>query len=448
MASATQYYEAVVRSFSRALRHGPFFEALGEMEEGDFDWPATGAGLVVLRLVDAWLEDGPHVAAADSWGVRTVREAIAEVRTQPALRAILSSIVDAITERSVTAPAGLAPSTDIPRQDIPRRPGIALIAPRLMAYGRALDFEGKWRLAGDVYRTIVDCADPSEDPDVAIDANMRLGYCLRMLGDLDAAASAYSVAGRIATAAGDLVKVLRAQIADAKIALARGNLPRAEQILERTVARARESRLDEVQGFALLDRSAVAHTRGDYERAVGFAYQALNVLGSPIERDRALADLAASFIKLGVRSAARDALLILAATAQEQFSRWAAVINLLDLEVLEGSEPRFEQYRRELAGVPLPPGLQAEYFLHAGQGYVRFGHRELARSSFAHAIDVATAHSYHQVAFRAEQALRELNDGSRPDEPSAPAAPEAAPSADVRAIADAVSEMRQLAGVS
>lgn len=438
-------------SFSRALRHGPFFQALGGMEEGDVDWPVTSAGLVVLRLVDAWLDEGPHVAAADAWGVRTVREAIAEAGAQPALRAILSSIVDAITEPRGGAEAAAGADVarrETPRQDIPRRPGIALIAPRLMAYGRALDFEGKWPLAGDVYSTIVEYADPQEDSDVAIDANMRLGYCLRMLGDLDAAASAYSLAGRIAAECGDLVKVLRAQIADAKIALARGNLPRAEQLLERTTVRARESRLDEVQGFALLDRSAVAYTRGDFERAAGFAYQALNVLTSPIERDRALADLATSFVKLGVRSAARDALLILAATAQEQFSRWAAMINLLDLEVLEGSEPRFEQYRRDLADVALPPILRAEYFLHAGGGYARFGRRELARSSYARAIEVATAHAYHQVAFRAEQALRELEAGGRAVERRAPAAPAVPLSADVRAIADAVSEMRQLAGVS
>jgi tetratricopeptide (TPR) repeat protein len=437
-----------VSSFSRALRHGPFFEALGAMEEGDVDWPATSAGLVTLRLVDAWLDEGPRVAAADGWGVRAVREAIAEIRSQPAQRAILTSIVDAIAERSPAAGVAAPPAPGAPRQDIPRRPGISLIAPRLMAYGRALDFDGKWRLAGDVYRTIVEYADPSVDADVAIDANMRLGYCLRMLGELDGAASAYALAGRIATAGGNLVKMLLAQIGDAKIALARGNFPRADQILERTAAQARASRLDELQGMALMDRSSVAHRRGDFERAVGFSYQALNVLTSPIERDRALADLAASFIKLGVRSAARDALLILAATAQEQFSRWAATINLIDLEVLEGSELRFEQHRRELSDVELPPMVQAEYLLNTGQGYARFGQTELARASLARALEVATAHDYHELAFRAERALRELREGSG-DPARGPFPPPAlSPSAGVLAIAEKVGEMRQMAGIT
>lgn len=416
-------------TFTRTLRHAPFFEALGGMEEGDPEWPAASAGLVVLRLVDAWLLEGAHVAAPDSWGVQTVREAIVAVRTQPTVRSILESIVDAIS-------AEPAPT-----------PHIALVAPRLMAYGRALDFEGRWRLAGDVYRTIVEYADPAHEPDVAIDANMRLGYCLRMLGDLDDAARAYSAAGRIAAVSGDLVKVLRAQIADAKIALARGNLPRAEQILDRTLERARESKLTEVQGFALLDRSAVAHTRGDYERAAEFAHQALGVLSSPIERDRALGDLAASFMNLGVRSAARDAFLILAATAQEQYARWVAMNNLLYLEAIERCEPRFEQYRRELADVALPASLEAEYFLHVGEGYRRFGHVEASRTALERAIEVATAHSFNHIVFRAEEELRALK--AAPSEAfDIPRVAPATPSASVRAIADAVSEMRQLAGVS
>jgi tetratricopeptide (TPR) repeat protein len=399
------------------------------MDESDSEWPAASAGLVVLRLVDAWLGEGAHVAAPDSWGVQTVREAIAAIRTQPTVRSILESIVDAISDEPAPAPQ------------------IAVVAPRLMAYGRALDFEGRWRLAGDVYRTIVEYADPAHEPDVAIDANMRLGYCLRMLGDLNAAARAYSAAGRIAAASGDLVKVLRAQIADAKIALARGNLPRAEQILDRTLDRARESKLTEVEGFALLDRSAVAHTRGDYEGAVQFSYKALGVLSSPIERDRALSDLAASFVQLGVRSAARDALLILAATAQEQYMRWMAMINLLDIEAIERCEPRFEQYRRELADVPLPAAVEAEYFLHVGEGYRRFGHVEASRTALERAIEVATAHSFNHVVFRAEEELRALEAG-RSAESDIPRVAPATPSASVRAIAEAVSEMRQHAGVS
>ena len=43
------------------LRHLPFFEEVASHAEGDPQWRSAMAGLVVLRLVDAWLEDGPVV---------------------------------------------------------------------------------------------------------------------------------------------------------------------------------------------------------------------------------------------------------------------------------------------------------------------------------------------------------------------------------------------------
>jgi tetratricopeptide (TPR) repeat protein len=242
---------------------------------------------------------------------------------------------------------------------------------------------------------------------------MQLGFCLRRLGELDAAAAAYAHAGRAADAAGDLMRVLRAQVADAKIAVARGNLPRAEEILDRTIAAAEENEFGELHGMTLHERATVAHLRGDYERAVRVAYEALGRLHSPTARDRVLGDLAASFIHLGVRSAARDALLILAATAQEQYSRWLATINLMELEAMDGCEPRFEEYRRQLDGLSLPPVLQAEYYFSLGEAHRLFDHVDQARQALTRAVDVAAAHGLNQHLFRAERALAELEASSR-----------------------------------
>jgi tetratricopeptide (TPR) repeat protein len=238
------------------------------------------------------------------------------------------------------------------------------------------------------------------------------------------------------------MKVLLSQVADAKISVARGNLPVAEQALDIAIEKARESAFSEVQGLALHERSAVAHLRGDYERAVRFAYQALGLLGSPVARDRVLGDLAASFIVLGVRSAARDALLVLAATAQDQYSRWVAAINLLELEAMDGCEPRFEDYRRQLDSSPLPPSLEAEYCLILGTTYRIFNKVEQARQALDRAIALATTHQYNQVLFRAEQSLRELSSG-RPTKIDAAIAPPIG----VADVAEAISEMRTLAGV-
>jgi tetratricopeptide (TPR) repeat protein len=395
---------------NRTLHHAAFFEALAGMEEGSTAWPATAAGLVVLRLVESWLEEGTAVAAADGWSLRAAREAVDEVSPMAPTRAILAGVLDAIAAH---------------RPDLPAAVGV--VAPRLMAYGRALDFEGHLRLAADVYRTLVAHAHPAEEPDVAIDASMQLGYCLRRLGDLDAAAAAYAQAGGAAEASGDLMKVLLAQAADAKIAVARGNLPRAEAILDRTIEAAAANHFSELHGITLHERATVAHLRGDYERAVRIAYESLGKLQSQVARDRVLGDLAASFIHLGVRSAARDALMILAATAQDQYSRWVATINLMELEAMDGCEPRFEEYRRQLDGLTLPPVLQAEYYYSLGEAHRIFQHPDQARQALTRAMEVATAHGLNEHAFRAEQALAELEVAARQSERERRAAQRVAP---------------------
>ena len=406
-----------------SLQHLAYFEALAGMEEFDGEWPATSAGLVVLRLVDAWLDEGPDVVAPGAWSLRAVREAIDAVASERGVRAILAGIVDVL-------------------QSSGAQPSITRIAPRLMAYGRALDYEGRYTLAADVYDTIVAHAHPSDEPDVAIDANMQLGLCRRRLGDLEGAAAAYARAGAIAAASGDLMKVLHSQVAEAKIAVARGNLPGAEQMLDRTIEQAREHQFSEMHGIALHDRSAVAHLRGDFERAVRLAYHALGLLGNPVARDRVLGDLAASFVLLGVRSAARDALMVLAATAQDQYSRWVATINLLEIEAMEGCEPRFEDYRRQMDAAPLPPSLEADYCLSLGTAYQLFDRPEQARQALTRAVDVASAHSFNQLLFRAEQSLRDLSSGKRSQVNKA-----VAPPATVADVAEAIGEMRVLAGV-
>ena len=168
----------------RTIRHLAFFEALGSLEEGSADWHATTAGLVVLRMVDAWYEEGAHVAAADAWGLNAVREAVAAMTAGDPARTILGGVVDAVAAAE--------------------RADFSVVATRLSAYGRALHFDAKWRLAADVYETLLAYAHPIDESDVYINASMQLGYCLRMLGEFDQAAVAYADAGRVATSMGDV----------------------------------------------------------------------------------------------------------------------------------------------------------------------------------------------------------------------------------------------------
>jgi len=262
-----------------------------------------------------------------------------------------------------------------------------------------------------------------------------------MLGAWDEAAAAYADAGRLAMSMGDVVGILRSQIADARLSVARGNLPRAEELLDQTIARAKSESLHDVIGLALHERAGVAHERGQYEQSIRLGYEALEHTTRDTSRDRVLADIAASFMELGVTSVARDAFLILAATGQEQYVRWTASLNLLDIAIADGSEPAFEAYRRELAQAALPIALEVNFHMLVGKGYHAFGRSDRARTSLVQAVELASQNRLNQLLFNAEQNLRQLEVGERVKSRTAVETP-----AEVADVANAIRALLETAG--
>lgn len=369
------------------VRHLPFFTELASMDERDQAWRSVSAGLVLLRLVDAWIEEGGSAVAADGWGVRSVAAAIEEMPAGMPARAILSSALEALTQA--------------------RSGDMHAVAPRLMAYARSLDLDAKWALAADVYDTIIAHVHPDDESEIAVTALLRRGHCLREIGEFAEAGDLFTTAAELAHRTGDMIGTLRARIGEAKIIVARGNLPAADAILEETVIRAAAHNLLEVQSMASHDRAFIANTRGQYDVAIRFAYDAMRDSVSETERDRILSDLAGSFYLLGVKSAARDAFLILAATAREQWQRWVATINLMELSAEDAVEVQFERYRQQLSSADLPPLLRTQFELHAGRGYQQFGHFGEARQWLDRALGSARTHSFNQLVFAAESAMEQ-----------------------------------------
>ena len=406
---------------NEAVRHLPFFTELAGLDDGDVSWRSVSAGLVVLRLVDAWVEEGAAAVAADGWGVRSVEAAIEEMPAGIPARAVLHSIVEAVKSSATS--------------------DMHAIAPRLMAYGRALDLDAKWALAADVYETVIAHVHPVEEADVAIAAHLRLAYCQRSVGALDEASRSYDAANAIARDVDDMFGILRAQIGAAKIAIARGNMPSAERLLDDTIARAaaRED-LTEVHAMALQDRAMVALHRERYDLAVELAYASLELTRDPINRDRLLSDIAGAFYLLGVRSAARDAYMVLEATAQEQYQRWLASMNLMEIAAREGSMPTFERYRRALVSAKLPPALEAQYHLQTAESYEALAQLDDAADSAERAREVAERYGFHEIVFKADD-LRVRVEASTA---TAERAPEAAIPESLKTIAATLNEMRRL----
>jgi tetratricopeptide (TPR) repeat protein len=400
------------------LRHIPFFEELARMDDEDAKWREVSAGLVVLRLFDAWVEEGSAVVGEASWGLTGVLEAIEAIDPRSPVRRVLSGVVDAMCS-----------STSV---------DMYVVTPRLMAYGQMLEYDTRWSLAADIYKTIIAHSHPREEGDLVVSASIQLGHCYRNLGDLRSASHAYTSGSELASANGDIIGVLRSRIGEAKVAISRGNMPEAEALLDDTVAQATEHDLTDVKSRALHDLATVATLRGQYDRVVKFGYQALHLSTAPRERDRILVDIATGFLELGLLDVARDAYLVLVATAQEQYVRWAAGLNLIDVASRQQMEPMFDRYRRDFESVELPPYLQASYYLIVGNGYRSFGRAEDAVPYLERAVDVAARNELNQLLFEAEESLAGARSAAA--RRVAPSEPELG--SEVLEVAAAIREMR------
>jgi hypothetical protein len=117
------------------------------------------------------------------------------------------------------------------------------------------------------------------------------------------------------------------------------------------------------------------------------------------------------------------------------------LLNLVELSVLDGSEPAFEMYRRELSDVALPVNLTVSYHLHVGKGYQAFGRTDRARESLLRAVELAAENRLNQLLFRADESLRSLEKGERAARIAAASAPDA-----VADVATAIRSMKDLVG--
>ena len=192
--------------------------------------------------------------------------------------------------------------------------------------------------------------------------------------------------------------------------------------------------------MGLQDRAAVAYHRGRYDLTVEMAYASLELTTDAVNRDRLLADIASAFYMLGVRSAAKDAFMIIEATAQEQYQRWAASINLMEIAAREGSMPLFERYRRSLSGAVFPPAQEAQFHLQTAESYEALGQFDEAVAAAQRARQVAESYGFNQTLFAAESLMARAKNGER----VAAAAPDSPVPSSLRTIASTIGQMRRL----
>jgi hypothetical protein len=374
-----------VQTQTLGLKHLAFFEAVGEAEENSPKAYSATAGLLMLRLIDHWVLAGPVMVEPESVSVRSVRGAIMHLESTDPSREVLLGLVNAMqTVREVDIPPML---------------------PRLFAYAGCLEKRTELKLASDVYGTIARLAEEEYDADLLIDSFLRLGYCQRNLGVLGEAESAYVMAGKVAKRQKQTARGLRSKIGIAIVTMTRGNLPKADELLATVVLECERTHCAEVSPTALHSQSVVAQRRGNLGRAVCLAYDALQCAGLPNDRDLILSDIGAYFIVMERFEAARDALMILDATAVTEYVRTNARTNMVVLAARSGDRELFTTMRARLEDTVLTPENQVNYLIESARGLRKFGEPETATALLEEARDLAASNGFNRSVFEAEEML-------------------------------------------
>jgi tetratricopeptide (TPR) repeat protein len=422
------------RPASTDFPHRSFIEALADTPEGSPRWHVVVAGYAAVQLFEGWANLGGSGGPPSSIELRRVRRYIEAAPESHPVRRCLAQLVDSIeTSANATPDERSLRALEVGRV--------------LAAYAKLLQYDAQWGLAADVHKTIISFAHYVDDVERLLDSMLMRGFSLRMQGRLDEASTAYAALRSAATFANNERYRLESYLSDAKVAVDRGNFPAARELLDRTVSEARRAGCSLIISKGLTDRARVAAMQGDYELSLACSYEALERSVDQMDRERILGNIAVTFAQMGLRDAARDAGLLVVATAQDRSARLTALVNLMELAYLDERELVFEQYRRELAREELTPYLQAIYLETAAEGLRTFGRYTEAKASTEHMLDVAEEHGLHEFVIKAEIALRD-DTRAEPAVQPAPRAHVTDTSRRVATIVQAIADMRVAAGLS
>jgi tetratricopeptide (TPR) repeat protein len=324
--------------------------------------------------------------------------------------------------------------------------GVSSLIELLLGYAKVLRIDGRWALAASVYQLAIARADSRADFALLPDAYLRYGYCLRMEGRIMGGMAAFRTGHAVASSLGDTATMLRIRVAEAGIFRHRGERKAAEAMLHEVVAEAEKHHLAAERAMATHDLGTIAYDAGQYDAAVRCFYDAWTHYSERSRKDRVLNDLARTLADLGLRDAARDALLLISTSAVEREMRLNARVNLLDLAAQDGELAVFEQYRRDLSAQAMPARLTTHFHLLVGEGYRRFGRLQQAASAYQRAIRLGSRSQANDLVQRAEAGARAVATGIAPAWPTPPLPlTSSASPVDVAHVTSALREMRTAA---
>jgi tetratricopeptide (TPR) repeat protein len=295
----------------------------------------------------------------------------------------------------------------------------------------------------DVLDTALRLANDRDDA-ATIALSLHHGRVLRMAGRLSEATASYAAAGDLAKQQGDTHSEFLSRIGRGIVLQKLGNLPGAEDMLEKVRQEAERLGDQDAEARANHDLAATYIRQERAARAVSFAFRAFQLYDEPVQKQRALSDLGVALQMLGHYSAARDAYELVLVSDVSLEIRLNTTLELLELAALTEDRVSFERLRREIerADVELPPDAHVDFEIKMGVSLASFGKRHKAERYLRSAIRHAEEHHLNDYLFRAEAALKELPTDRGKEIPSAEKVAWADRYPDVVAVAEQLHALR------
>jgi tetratricopeptide (TPR) repeat protein len=394
-----------VGSAANLLSHEPFLERARMQREQERDGAARLAlgGYVVARLVDKLLlfESGADAFEGFRWQLDAVRRHIQDLPSDSPETAHLAGIVAAV-------PLGAPPAS-----------GLWL---SLTAYAYFLENEGRLEESLEML-TLAARSQGAQTPIADFTAYaLFAGRLNRLLARWDLAKACYGAAEEAATRSGDALAMLRGRLGQGAVQRGQGNYPAARAIAEGVARDAADQQLVDAQALAYADLGVIYSLQGLRLEALEAQYRAFQLNHDPVQRMRALGDLAIGLAEIGAYDAARIAFQIVADSTAGVLVRANALLELMNLESVVGNRMAFERCRAEAEGQQnrMSPSMTVDYLYKVGTGLVRFGQRTRARKFFSDALELAETHRLNGWYFKVEEAFQQLE--QQPDEAAPPPA--------------------------
>lgn len=286
------------------------------------------------------------------------------------------------------------------------------IAPALLAYALYLEQDASLVEAEDVLETLIRVGGERLASADAVVGWLRLGRVRRMQTNFDRANAAYAEAGRLAASAGDRQSLLLSRIGRCNVMYFRGNLGEAEGTWRDVLRDAAAAGCRDAHAQAEHGLGTVLHRCGRTHEGVPHLWRAYELYEDAIAQLRALGDLGLAMLSLGEVDAAERALNEVVRRGGPTELMANTMIELLHCSSYRRDRMSFERWReRVLARLEeSPPNIRADYHLKVGIGLARFGNHRRAEGELAQALEIATAHELHELAFRIERTRDGLQD--------------------------------------